>query len=273
MVRALVRHGSPGEDRLRQQGCSTVYGDLKDPASLATACRGVGCVITTANALMSRRRGDSLKAVDGDGTLTLVAAAREAGVGSFIYTSVSPVLPADNPFVRLKRQGEAAVRASGMNWTILQPSAFMEIHAGPAAGWDFARGRARIMGSGRAALSYVSASDVAAFAESSVLNPAAADRALHITGPEPLSALDAVAIAERVTGKRFTVQRIPTGALAILSIAARPFSESLSSLFRMGVALDRGEVADMAPLRRDFQISQTSFESYVRQAVAPFLAQ
>jgi len=263
-----VRRGTAREDALRQLGCSTVTGDLKDPASLVSACRGADCVITTANSISSRLSGDSLQSVDRDGTLALVAAARANGVRTFVYTSVSPSLPADNSFVRYKREVEAAVKASGMRWVILQPSAFMEIHAGPATGWNFVDGRVRIMGSGRAPFSYVSVADVAAFAVASATGPAAANRSLHITGPEPLSAFDAVAVAERVTGKRFAVQRIPTTVLAGLSIATRPFNDALSSLFRMGIGLDRGDVVDMGPLQREFHVAQTTFEDYVKQVVS-----
>lgn len=266
-VRALVRDGSPGESWLRQVGCEIAHGDLKDAASLARACSGVERVVTTANSMLSRRRGDSLRAVDRDGSLALLGAARAAGVHAFVYTSVSPVLPADNPFVQYKREVESAVTTSGMRWTILQPSAFMEIHAGPAAGWDFAKGRARIIGSGRAPLSYISVSDVAAFAVAALMQPAGANRSLHITGPEPLSALDAVAVAERVTRRQFSVQRLPAGVLPVLSLVARPFNEALSSLFRMGVALDRGETLDMTSLQQEFGVHQTRFEDYaVRMA-------
>jgi uncharacterized protein YbjT (DUF2867 family) len=264
----MVRRPSPARTRLAALGCTTVEGDLKDTGSLAAACRGADALIATANGMMSRSAGDSLKAVDRDGMLALVATARQARIRHFVYTSVSPVLPADSPFVRYKRQVEDAVRASGLTWTILQPSAFMEIHAGAAAGWDFQKGRARILGSGRAPVSYVSASDVAAFAVASVLGSAAVNRDLRIAGPEPLSALDAVRVAEQVTGRRFRVQRLPAAALPVLSLLVRPFNESLGSLFRMAVALDRGEVHDMRPLLREIPIELTTFEQYVREATA-----
>lgn len=267
-VHALVRAGSPAAAGLRELGCTLIAGDMKDAASLASVCAGADRVITTANAMLSRCAGDSLKTVDRDGSRALVSAARAAGVPRFIYTSVSPALPSDNNFVRYKREVEEAVTASGMPWTILQPSAFMEIHAGAAAGWDLSRGKARIMGSGRAPMSYISVVDVAAFAVAAALTPSAANRRLHLTGPEPLSALDAVAVAERVTGKPFSVQRIPTSVLAVLSTVSRPFNDALSSLFRMGVSLDKGDVSDMAPLQREFGITQTSFECYVRSTVS-----
>jgi uncharacterized protein YbjT (DUF2867 family) len=198
--------------------------------------------------------------------LALVDAAEALGVARFVYTSVSPALPADNPFVSYKRQVEQALQRSRMAWTILQPAAFMEIHAGPFGGWDFSRCRARVIGSGRAVVGYVSVCDVAAFAVASIEHPAAAGRSLHITGPEPLTGMDAVAIAERVTRRRFRVQRVPLAALRVIRAVIGPFNPLLASFMAMGIAMDSGEQVAMDVLWREFGIQPTTFEQYVRSA-------
>lgn len=266
-VRALVRPGWSGD--LMSPGVQPFMGDLRNPHSLVEACRGIRTVVTTAHAMGRRRPGDSFTSVDRDGSLALVSVAASAGVERLVYTSVSPVLPADNPFIRYKREVELAVRASGMTWTILQPSAFMEVHAGPPAGWDFARGRARILASGQVPVSYISAVDVAAFAVAATCSDLGANRNLRLAGPEPLTPLDAVSVAERVTGRRFRVQRLPSPALRALAVVVRPFNEAFSSLCRMGLALDLGDVFDMTPLQREFAITQTTFEAYARRMAAP----
>jgi len=271
-VRTLVRDGSPREGVLRDLGVEIVRGDLKDVASLNACCLGASVVITTANAVLSRRNGDNLVTVDRNGSLALFRAAERSGARHFLFVSVSPLLPANNVFVRYKREVEAAVRAGPLTWTVLQPSAFMEVHAGPIGGWHFERGRARVAGSGRAAISYISVADVAAFAVAAVENPAAANRDLHITGPEPLTALEAVAIAERVTGRPFTVQRVPVGVLRMASGALRPFHPVLSSLLAMGAAMESGDRVDMAPLLREFDIQPTTFEQYVLRHCSVTLA-
>ena len=267
-VRALVREGSPHEASLRRAGVEIVHGDLKDPVSLAHAVRGASMVITTANAILSRRRGDTLESVDRQGSLGLLRAAVDAHVNQFIYTSVSQNIPANNPFVRYKREVEAAVRTAGVPWTILQPSAFMEIHAGPVGGWDFTAGRARLTGSGQAVIGYVSTTDVAACAVAAVEHPAAAGRVWHITGPEPLTGRDAVAIAERITGRRFRVQRVPVGALHVLRLGLMPFHPSLSSLFAMGIGMEGGEHISTHPFD-ELEIAPTTFEQYVRRQLKP----
>lgn len=266
-VRALVRPGSPKEPILRDLGAEIVYGDLKDFASLELVCRGASRVITTANAMRSRRRGDSLESVDRIGQLALLDAAKRTGISRFIYVSASPRLPANNPFVRYKRELEQAVRSSGIAWTILQPTAFMEVHAGPALGWDFMNGRARILGSGNVPLSYISAQDVAEFAVLADDSPRAVNRDLHIAGPEPLTGFDAVRIAEQITGRSFKVQRMPTTVLKTLSAILRPLAPIPSSLLAVAAGLDSGDRVDMAPILRDFPVQLTSFEHYVRSIV------
>jgi uncharacterized protein YbjT (DUF2867 family) len=251
---------------VRGLGIDVVHGDLKSRESVDAACHGCSSVITTANSMSSRQRRDSFETVDRDGSLTLLHAAERAGVGHFVYTSLSPVLPSNNTFVRYKREVEAAVRASSLKWTILQPSAFMEIHTGAVAGWDFERGRARIMGSGRAQASYISVADVAAFAVAAIENSRGANRVLHITGPEPLTGLEAVAIAERVTGKKFSVQRLPQPIVGFLRIALIPFSAKLSSLFAMGLGMQANDRVAMEPLLAEFAIHPTTFAEYVRSA-------
>lgn len=266
-VRALVRDGSNGADALRTLGIETVTGDLKDKSSLDRACRGVDAVVTTANAITSRRRGDNLITVDREGQLALVQSARNARVGRFVYLSISPLVPANNLLVRCKREVEHAVRNSGMGWAILQPAAFMEVHLGPPLGWDFVRGRARILGSSRVIKSYISADDVTEFAARSLEMKSAPNRALHVTGPERLTPADALAIAKRTTGRSFRVQRIPAPLLRTVSVLLRPFAPVPSSLMAM-VTSRVPEIADMSEVAPEFGIRLKPFEDYVREAIS-----
>src|SRR5690349_16066946 len=81
-VRALTRRTSdPAKvEALRTAGVEIAIGDLKDPASLADAFRGVTHVVSTASSTLSRADGDSIDSVDRQGQLNAVAAARDAGV-------------------------------------------------------------------------------------------------------------------------------------------------------------------------------------------------
>ena len=111
-VRALVREGSPREAELRDLGVEIAIGDLRDRASLYDACQDADAVISTATAMGSKDRGLSLNEIDRKGQLRLVDVARESGVHTFVYVSLSPNLRPRAALVRYKRQVERAVRTS-----------------------------------------------------------------------------------------------------------------------------------------------------------------
>jgi len=263
-VRALVRPGSPKEGGLAEIGAEIAHGDLKEPASIAAACRDADVVVTTATSTASRRQGDTMRTVDRDGQLGLVVAAREAGVKHFVLVSLSPTLPANCDLIRHKREVERAARDSGMTWTNLQPGAFMEIWFSPMVGWDLHKGTARIVGSGDARISYVSFRDVAAFTVEGTLNPAMRNRDIPV-GADPVTQNEAVGIFESVGGRKFRVQRIPLAVFKIGGVVLSPFTKRYSSLMRLSVAVGEGDVLETEPVKAEFALPMTSVEEYAKR--------
>ncbi len=212
-VRILVRQGS-GYQPLVDAGAAPVLGDLKDRRSLDLACRGIDTLMTTAISI-GRGGADTIETVDLAGNRSLVAAAAEAGVRHFIFTSMLGVAPdSPNPFVAAKAATEAALRSAGMAWTILAPNAFMDIWlAAVVAGPALAGREVVYVGSGARRHSFVHSRDVAAFALAAVDHPAAANRYLPIGGPEALSIRDAVATFERVLGQSIPQRGVAPGAV------------------------------------------------------------
>ena len=213
-VRALVRNTS-NPDRvasLKSIGAEQVHGDLKDRRSLDAACRGVGAVISTASSTMSRQDGDSIESVDRQGQLSLIAAAAAAGVKRFVLVSFRSV-DGDFPLQSAKRAVEAGLRASGMTYTILRPTFFTEVWWSPALGFDSPNAKAQIYGGGQNKISWISFQDVAQFAVAALDNPKAANAVIDLGGPEALSPLEVVRLAEQITRKRFDVRHVPEEAL------------------------------------------------------------
>jgi NADH dehydrogenase len=248
-VRALVRSTSNPERiaALRKLGVELVQGDLKDPASLRDACRGVSAVISTASSTISRQDGDSIDAVDRQGQLKLVAAAESADVGHFIYISFPPI-DIDFPLQDAKREVEARLRQSRIAHTILQPTCFMEVWLSPVVGFDPANAKAQICGTGRNRMSWISFLDVARFAVAALEEPRARGATLELGGPEALSALEVVRLAEQLTGQTVVLQHVPEEALSAQLDAA---TDTLQKTFA-GLMLycARGDVIDMAGTRR-----------------------
>lgn len=250
-VCGLVRASSGKVGELQRAGIEVIQGDLRDADSLDAACRGMEVVVSTATAIISAGSGNSLAAVDRAGYRSLIAAAAKNGVKKFIYVSVSPNLAATSaPLVGCKREIEQAIRSSGMKWTILQPSCFMEIWLGPPLGWSLREGRAQIFGAGSAPVSWISLEDVAACGIASVMEPKSDNQDIPLGGPEALSPGAVVQIFERLSGRKFTVKKIPGFVPGIASVIMRPFNPKLASLMGLGAQSLRGDVIDLTKARQ-----------------------
>jgi uncharacterized protein YbjT (DUF2867 family) len=156
---------------------------------------------------------DPISAVDRDGQLSLVDAAVSAGVGHFIYVSYTCHVDTDDPLTQAKRAVEARLRDSGMAYTILRPSYFMEMWLGPALGWDLEAGSVRVLGSGEQRVSWISAQDVVAAIVACVDNREAHGQTIELGGPDALSPLEVVQLAESITGREIKVEKLPVEAL------------------------------------------------------------
>ena len=252
-MRALARESSnpAAVDRLRGLGAEIVLGDLKDRASIEAACHGVDTVITTASSTLSRQPGDSIATVDRQGQLDLIAAAEAAGVKRFVLISFAAI-DLDFPLQAAKRDVEARLTQTGLTYTILQPTCFNEVWLSPALGFDVAGATARIYGDGHHRLSWISLHDVALFTVAALETARADNAVIRLGGPEALSALDVVQLAERLTGRTFTVQYVPETALrAQYEAATDPMEKTFAALMLYNA---RGDVIDMAAQLRLFAV-------------------
>jgi uncharacterized protein YbjT (DUF2867 family) len=266
-VRALVRPtAEPAKiAELAGYGATRVEGDLKDRASLDAACRGVAAVITTASTTLSRQPGDSLQSVDLEGQLQLVEAARKAGVPRFVYVSFSHNNTVESPLKTAKRTVEERLKRSGLVYTILAPSFFMEVWLGPALGFDIASAKAQIFGDGHKPISWISFEDVATFAVLCLDHPAARNATIELGGPEALSPLDVVKAAEGLSGRSFEVQLVPEAALSMQHRSATdPLQQSFAALM---LAYANGDRIDMQKTLKTFPLELLSVTDYTRRVL------
>src|SRR5258707_10337508 len=80
-------------------GVEWIEGDIRDPATLHDACRGVDVILHNVAQQPLARDRTLFKTVNVDGTATLLEAARAGGVSKVVYTSSTSVfgIPASNP--------------------------------------------------------------------------------------------------------------------------------------------------------------------------------
>jgi uncharacterized protein YbjT (DUF2867 family) len=254
-VRALVRESSNAEKvtRLRGLGAEVARGDLKDRSSLEAACRGASAVVSTASSTLSRQEGDSIESVDRQGQLNLIEAAEGAGVKQFVLISF-PHVDIDFPLQSAKRAVEERLRRGRMTYTIFQPTFFTEVWLSPALGFDPTNATAQIYGAGQNKISWISVRDVAQFAVAALGNPHATNTVIKLGGPDALSPIEVVRLAEQAVGKTVVVQHVPQEALRAQHDAA---TDSLQQSFA-GLMLyyAHGDVIDMADTLRAFPVRQ-----------------
>jgi NADH dehydrogenase len=274
-VRILVRTNSPSEqlaregratsaEELIEAGAQPAYGDLRDRASLDAIVEGVETVISTANSA-GRGGEDNPQSVDLEGNRNLIEAARDAGVEHFVFISAFGADPENPvPFMQAKGQSEASLRESGMDYTILAPTPYMEIWAAVVVGMPALQSQpVTLVGEGRRRHSFVSNRDVAAFAVAAVDHSAARNQYLAIGGPEPLTWSDVVATYERVLGRPISVQFVAVGEPVPLP---DPMPWILAGMETYDSAIEMEEIA------RTFDVPLTRLETFVTEQVASHTA-
>lgn len=264
-VTALVRESSSKEKlaALEAQGVELRFGDLKDPGSVAAACRGADAIVSSASSTLSRQAGDSIESVDHDGQLNLVSAAKKLRVERFVFVSFrrSPELPF--PLASAKQAVENAI--AGLNFTTIQASYFMEVWLSPALGFDYAQRTARLYGPGTAPISWVSFRDVAEMCAVALRDPAAERTAIELGGPEALSPHGVVARFEKIGGA-FQVEHVPEEALRAQFEAATDSMQKSFAALMLGYA--HGDAIDITPVTTKFGIALTSVDDYARAVLA-----
>ncbi len=264
-VRALVRTTSAKEkvEALRSARVELCVGDLKDPESLAAACRGVDAVISTASSTISRQAGDSIESVDGVGQMNLVNAAKAANVGRFLFVSFRRPPGMSFPLGDAKREVEEAI--ASMNFTVIQASYFIEVWLSPALGFDYANATARICGPGTSPISWVSFVDVAEMCAVAIRHPSAERRTIEFGGPDAISLMDVVGRFEKIGGKAFKVEHVPEELLlAQFEGATDSLQKSFAALMLGSV---RGDAMDMAAVAEEFGIKLASVDGYARRVL------
>jgi NADH dehydrogenase len=176
-----------------------------------------------------------------------------------------PGIDLDFPLQTAKREVEDRLRASRMTHTILQPTCFDEVWLSPGLGFDVAGATAQVYGGGQNRTSWISLHDVAQFAVAALDAPRAANATIKLGGPEALSPLDIVRLAERITGRPFTVSHVPDDALrAQYETATDPLQRTFAALmlyYARGDVIPMGEtlrVLPVPPLRTVYEHLQSN---------------
>lgn len=116
-VRAFIRDASQAKSLKDIGAQQTVVGDFLDEASIAAAVKGVSKILHI---------GPPMHPNEVDISRTFIKAAKAENIEHFVYYSVMHPVRRDVRHHRLKLDVEEALIGSGLPYTILQPSRYMQ---------------------------------------------------------------------------------------------------------------------------------------------------
>ncbi len=254
-VRALVRRPEKGE-RLSAMGAELAVGDATAPATLEDAARGCSSIFSALAAGPGRGAAED---VAYRGNMNLLSAARWAGVGHFVYSSVHladhPLAQKVGAFREKARFEKELLAAEDVSSTILRPAIFMEtldmMIQGPVA---FVPGRQR------RPVSFIAARDIARAAvrsfQADILGR------YELAGPETVTFGGAFELLGRGRGEKIRTLHVP---LVTLRAAGR-FSPYVREMAHMMALFDAvGFAADPSALRDTFDVPALTIEEWARE--------
>ena len=249
-IRVIARHAPPRDAALSRLGVEWMRGDVRDARVLDAALRGVDTVVS---AIAGFGGQDALgsKAVDRDGNLALIEAAGRAGVASVVMLSINGAGP-EHPIelFRDKWAAEEALRASGLSWTIIRPTAYLESWLGIIGGPLVETGRTRIFGTGRNPINFVSAADVARFVELAIDDSRLRSTAIEVPGPENLTLDDLASLVESASGRSGRRDHAPRAMLRLARLATRVPKPVMSALISTALVMDTHDMTVDGPSLR-----------------------
>jgi len=122
--RCLVRAGAK-TDALPAGKVDVVAADVTDAAALPAALAGADAVVHLASVVANVKQTAKVNyaRINDTGTANLVKAAKDAGVGHFLYLSGIGTVPgAEGSYIRTRYNAEGHVKTGGMPYSILEPS-------------------------------------------------------------------------------------------------------------------------------------------------------
>jgi uncharacterized protein YbjT (DUF2867 family) len=196
VARALVRDETKAH-QLRELGFEPVTGDLGDPRTLKPALEGVERAYLVA----------PVSPMQSELEQTFLESAKEAGVKHIVKLSlIGASEQAPLRFARAHARVEQALRDSGMAWTLLRPTGFMQ----NTLGWG-----SRVQDGTfytpvpDAAFSIVDARDVAETAAVALTTDGHEGKAYGLSGPEAVSYRDQVRRLFAAAGRQVKVEEVP----------------------------------------------------------------
>jgi NADH dehydrogenase len=219
-VVALVRSPEAGEAVRRrlppgvEGSVETRVGDVGNPESLAAAMPGADAVVHLVAIARDWNGGKDLLRVNLGGTQNVIAAMQGAGVRRLVHLGALGVEDREElNYAKSKARAEAAVRESGLDWTILRPSLLF----GPRDGFfnivaDLVRVPLPVVpvpGDGKSRFQPIHVGDVALCVRLALERPETVGRSVDLGGPRYWTYREITGEVARALGKRRAIVPMP----------------------------------------------------------------
>ena len=196
-------------------------------------------------------------------TERVISACREIGIRRIVHMSaLGTRAAASTAYHRTKWQAEEAVRASGLEWTILRPSLIF----GPGDGFTSALVPVvkrfpvvPVFGSGAYAMQPVAIAEVARCFVAALDDPAAVGQTCELGGPEALAFDEVLRRIARALGVRRTLVHVPLGIARFIVSVLQHFPDAPITPDQLTMLLE-GSTCNTTAAARLFGAPRARFE-------------
>ncbi len=193
-----VAHSPAGRESIERFGVEAVDGDFDNPEGLERAMAGCDHMFLLSPPHPAQPTREKA-AID---------AAKRAGVGHVVALSVMGADPSSPiAFGRWHADIDEYLIGSGLEYTILRPAGFMQVHLLPV---DTIRTQGRWFGmTGDGAAGWIDADDIAAVAAEVLTSPGHVAATYDLTGPAAISMSEAAVVLSEVAGRSVNYVDVP----------------------------------------------------------------
>jgi uncharacterized protein YbjT (DUF2867 family) len=212
---------------LRGPLVDVVLGDVRDPSTLLPALSDVRTVVSAVQGFAGPG-GVTPESVDRDGNANLVAAAKAEGSDVVLVSVVGASADSAMELFRMKAAAEENLINSGVPWTIVRASGFLELYLDLVRRSAGKAGRPLVFGHGQNPIDFVRVADVADAVVRATIDPALRCRTLNVCGTNLTLNAVAAMVQQELGSDEKAPRHVPRSILRVLA-ASRVFNNSAVS--------------------------------------------
>jgi uncharacterized protein YbjT (DUF2867 family) len=197
-------------------GVEVVVGDVRRPADLAPAVRGVTAVVSAVHGFAGPGHV-SPESVDRDGNAHLIDAARSVGARVVLLSVIGAAPTHPLGLFRMKAAAEEALQRSSLPWTIVRSGAFLEFYQDLMRRSAGRSGRPIVPGRGTNPVQFCLVAEVAAAVETALRD--SASKVVELDGPTMTMNEVAASAVSDVTSRGRPPRHVPRAVLRGLAVA------------------------------------------------------